>query len=545
MAGLKSLAKDTVIYGLSSIVGRFLNYLLVPLYTAKLTVESGGYGIITNVYSYTALLLVILTYGMETAFFRFSNKEGVEPKRVYSTILMSVGFTSLLFVAMVLMFLRPVSDAMGYKFDTRCTEHTTPGTCPDDCTKAVEGWYDTDGNLVTGLMKSVADKTVGEMDGIMNTITVAEVMGYTYDEDTDAYYDGEVKDENEVIGLMGAVCGYKINELDDRLGHLYIGDVMDFYFVGNTCNDCESDDVSGWCDECKENLDGEGNPECTGHCAGGKWYKDKDHTEEAHGVMAAFARLTINEMRDNQKITNAMQNVSVGEALGYEQHCKHCQEINDKSLDCDCKLCDVEDCPLIWYTVGDTKLEPVTGIMKTIVNSDIGHLNTDLENTLIGDILGYTFIDPDFPDKSTEKPNEDTDNDGWWYDESSNKTTTLINRLCDSTVGDLSDTLNNLTVTDIFAEEDMVEGSFLILLKPKPGEEAIKLSELGTKTNEIFQETNMGEYHAAGLIVTDSVAATLDEIKTFQESQHKEFDWRNMNLNEFVDSITKLIPVAP
>ena len=114
MAGLKSLAKDTVIYGLSSIVGRFLNYLLVPLYTAKLTVESGGYGIITNVYSYTALLLVILTYGMETAFFRFSNKEGVEPKRVYSTILMSVGFTSLLFVAMVLMFLRPVSDAMGY-----------------------------------------------------------------------------------------------------------------------------------------------------------------------------------------------------------------------------------------------------------------------------------------------------------------------------------------------------------------------------------------------------------------------------------------------
>lgn len=114
MAGLKSLAKDTVIYGLSSIVGRFLNYLLVPLYTAKLTVESGGYGIITNVYSYTALLLVILTYGMETAFFRFSNKEGVEPKRVYSTILMSVGFTSLFFVAMVLMFLRPVSDAMGY-----------------------------------------------------------------------------------------------------------------------------------------------------------------------------------------------------------------------------------------------------------------------------------------------------------------------------------------------------------------------------------------------------------------------------------------------
>ena len=76
MANLKSLAKDTAIYGLSSIVGRFLNYLLVPLYTANLSAASGGYGIITNMYAYSALLLVILTYGMETTFFRFSNKEG-------------------------------------------------------------------------------------------------------------------------------------------------------------------------------------------------------------------------------------------------------------------------------------------------------------------------------------------------------------------------------------------------------------------------------------------------------------------------------------
>ena len=74
MAGLKSLMKDTMIYGMSSIVGRFLNYLLVPLYTAKLAVESGGYGVVTEIYSYVALLLVLLTFGMETAFFRFINK---------------------------------------------------------------------------------------------------------------------------------------------------------------------------------------------------------------------------------------------------------------------------------------------------------------------------------------------------------------------------------------------------------------------------------------------------------------------------------------
>jgi len=114
MASLKGLAKDTAIYGLSSIVGRFLNYLLVPLYTAKLSAESGGYGVITNVYAYTALLLVLLTYGMETTFFRFSNKEGEDPQKVYSTILTSVGFTSLFFIAVVVLFIQPISAFMGY-----------------------------------------------------------------------------------------------------------------------------------------------------------------------------------------------------------------------------------------------------------------------------------------------------------------------------------------------------------------------------------------------------------------------------------------------
>ena len=117
MAGLKALAKDTAIYGLSSIVGRFLNYLLVPLYTATLSAASGGYGVITNVYAYTALLLVILTYGMETTFFRFANKEGEDPRRVYSTALMAVGFTSLVFIVLVLTFISPISAAMGYAED--------------------------------------------------------------------------------------------------------------------------------------------------------------------------------------------------------------------------------------------------------------------------------------------------------------------------------------------------------------------------------------------------------------------------------------------
>ena len=115
MASLKSLAKDTAIYGVSSIVGRFLNYLLVPLYTVKISAESGGYGVITNVYAYVALLLVILTYGMETTFFRFANKEGEDAQRVYSTSLVCMGFTSLLFVVLVLCFLGPICSFLGYE----------------------------------------------------------------------------------------------------------------------------------------------------------------------------------------------------------------------------------------------------------------------------------------------------------------------------------------------------------------------------------------------------------------------------------------------
>lgn len=114
MANLKTLAKETAIYGMSSIIGRFLNYLLVPLYTAKLSAESGGYGIVTNIYAITALLLVLLTYGMETGFFRFANKSEEDAQTVYSTTLLSVGSTSILFIALCLLFLNPIAGFLEY-----------------------------------------------------------------------------------------------------------------------------------------------------------------------------------------------------------------------------------------------------------------------------------------------------------------------------------------------------------------------------------------------------------------------------------------------
>ena len=114
MANMKSLAKDTAIYGLSSIVGRFLNYLLVPLYTHVISAANGGYGIVTNLYAYTALLLVILTFGMETTFFRFANKEDENAHTVFSTTMGVVGILSVAFLFAVFAFIGPISDVLSY-----------------------------------------------------------------------------------------------------------------------------------------------------------------------------------------------------------------------------------------------------------------------------------------------------------------------------------------------------------------------------------------------------------------------------------------------
>ena len=110
---MKILAKETAIYGVSSIVGKFLNWLLVPLYTYVLQQQS-DYGIVTNLYAWTALLLVILTYGMETGFFRFANKAEENPKTVYSTSLIALFTTSLLFSVACVVWRMPIATALGY-----------------------------------------------------------------------------------------------------------------------------------------------------------------------------------------------------------------------------------------------------------------------------------------------------------------------------------------------------------------------------------------------------------------------------------------------
>ncbi|MBK9288594.1 MAG: oligosaccharide flippase family protein [Flavobacteriales bacterium] len=108
MSVLRKLVGQTAIYGLSSIVARFLNYLLVPLYTSKYVFEPAEYGVVTSLYAWTALLNVVLTFGMETAFFRFSVKPNTSLSDPKGDVLFSTATYGLLLPALIFMALGSV-----------------------------------------------------------------------------------------------------------------------------------------------------------------------------------------------------------------------------------------------------------------------------------------------------------------------------------------------------------------------------------------------------------------------------------------------------
>jgi O-antigen/teichoic acid export membrane protein len=108
---IKRLAGQTAIYGIPSILGRILGYLLVPLYTRVFV--PGEYGTVSVFYSYASFLMVVLTYGMETAFFRFNHQEE-DKEKVFSTGMISLLVTSVLFLAVVSIYATPLAKLIDY-----------------------------------------------------------------------------------------------------------------------------------------------------------------------------------------------------------------------------------------------------------------------------------------------------------------------------------------------------------------------------------------------------------------------------------------------
>ena len=107
----KKLASQTAVYGLSSIVGRLLNYLLVPIYTRVFLPNE--YGIVIELYAYIVVLQILLTYGMETGFFRFSEKN-YKADTVFSTAFLSLFSTASLFVIITFIFAPRIASSLSY-----------------------------------------------------------------------------------------------------------------------------------------------------------------------------------------------------------------------------------------------------------------------------------------------------------------------------------------------------------------------------------------------------------------------------------------------
>jgi O-antigen/teichoic acid export membrane protein len=109
LSDIKQLGKETAVYGISTILSRFLNFLLVPFYTNVFT--QAEYGIVTNVFAYIALLNIIYLYGMDSAYLRYAaSKDGTDEKITFSTSYNSIFLTSLFFSLFFLIFIQPISE---------------------------------------------------------------------------------------------------------------------------------------------------------------------------------------------------------------------------------------------------------------------------------------------------------------------------------------------------------------------------------------------------------------------------------------------------
>lgn len=111
MNPFKRLASQTAIYGLPTIIGRLLNYFLVPLYTYNFSTSE--YGTVNEMYAYVSFLLIVLTYGMETALFNFSRLHE-DKQKVYSAILTCITLTSAVFITGLTLFSQPIANLIEY-----------------------------------------------------------------------------------------------------------------------------------------------------------------------------------------------------------------------------------------------------------------------------------------------------------------------------------------------------------------------------------------------------------------------------------------------
>src|SRR5690349_17183536 len=110
MSKIKRLAGETILYGLGSMLPKFLNFLLVRLHTDVFPPEE--FGVVTKLLGFVAVLNVIYTFGMETAYFRFATREGADERKVFNITQTVVVGISFLFTLFFILFSTPIANVL-------------------------------------------------------------------------------------------------------------------------------------------------------------------------------------------------------------------------------------------------------------------------------------------------------------------------------------------------------------------------------------------------------------------------------------------------
>ncbi|MBP5350327.1 MAG: hypothetical protein J6Z13_08290, partial [Clostridia bacterium] len=155
-------------------------------------------------------------------------------------------------------------------------------------------WYNDAEHIspVTGMMKALAPKTVGEMDTVSTTVPVGELLGYEKHADVwYSAYDSEHPENGQVTGVIGAICDSYVDTLSNDIEKMELGKVLSLYKYNNELDPLDPKN--------------------------GKWYKDRLYTEEATGVMVTFADMKIEDLSDETKVSAKSVNVVIGYAMGY------------------------------------------------------------------------------------------------------------------------------------------------------------------------------------------------------------------------------------
>lgn len=213
-----------------------------------------------------------------------------------------------------------------YKKDAEGNYVNSEGNIVDEKDRVIDHWEDSSGNEVTGIVGVLADTTVADLNSRLNNVTVGEVLGFEYNESEGKWYDGD----NLAKGVTGALAGTKLNELNSALNSLKIGEVAGYTEIITT--DENGNEVTIW-------YDGD---------------------EPATGIMAQLADLTVDQLTNNDTLTDRIGNVTLADTLGYKQ-------VSGK-----------------WY---DKSGEPLTGIMAALADKPINQMNTAVDDLTLNDVI--------------------------------------------------------------------------------------------------------------------------------------------------------------